>query len=133
MLKILFYIWQFPQLLLARIVIILTKAKRDRYYKGKKVYCFKKSFISGVSLGEYIILHEKYDKMTLDHEYGHTIQSKIFGPLYLIIIGIPSALFNNTWDRLFHKNWKVKDRIKWYYSRYPEKWADKLGGVERFT
>ena len=23
------------------------------------------------------------------------------------------------------------DRIKWYYNRYPEKWADKLGGVRR--
>jgi hypothetical protein len=132
MLKLLLYIWQFPQTILAQIVIALTKAsEEENLYKGKKIYRFKSSFISGVSLGEYIILKEKHDKTTLDHEYGHTIQSRIFGPLYLIVIGIPSAVFNNLWDRVFHKNWKTKERIAWYYSRYPEKWADQLGGVKR--
>jgi hypothetical protein len=49
----------------------------------------------------------------------------------VIVIGIPSAVFNNLWDRLVHKKWPSTDRLKWYYNRYPEKWADKLGGVTR--
>ena len=33
---------------------------------------------------------EELSKRLLVHEYGHTIQSLILGPLYLIVIGIPS-------------------------------------------
>jgi hypothetical protein len=133
MLKVLLYIWQFPQILLALILIKKILAKRlEGLYRDKKVYCFKSSYISGVSLGEYIILREGHSETTLDHEYGHTVQSRIFGPLYLIVIGIPSAVFNNLWDRKFHKTWTDQKRIEWYYSRYPEKWADRLGGVNRF-
>lgn len=28
-------------------------------------------------------------------------------------------------------SWKYSARKKWYYSRYPENWADKLGGIIR--
>jgi hypothetical protein len=130
--KILLYIWQFPQILLALLIINITNKKAQILYKDKKIYFFGKNILSGVSLGEYIILSEYVkDKATLDHEYGHTIQSRIFGPLYLLVIGLPSAIGNNLWDRLFHKKWTFLRREKWYYSRYPEKWADKLGGVNR--
>lgn len=40
----------------------------------------------------------------LVHEYGHTIQSMILGPLYLIVIGIPSTL----WGFLMGKKRKEK-------------------------
>ena len=36
------------------------------------------------------------DRMTrelLVHEYGHTIQSLVLGPLYLLVIGLPSLLW----------------------------------------
>lgn len=36
---------------------------------------------------------EELSTRLLVHEYGYTIQSLIFGPLYLIIIGIPSTLW----------------------------------------
>jgi hypothetical protein len=52
--------------------------------------------------------------------------------LYLLAVGIPSGVFNNLWDRLFHRNWDAAKRHVWYYSRYAEKWADALGGVARF-
>ena len=50
---------------------------------------------------------------------------------FIVLIGISSAVFNNLWDRLFHRNWSTVERNKWYYNRYPENWADKLGGVVR--
>jgi hypothetical protein len=126
-------IWQLPQILLALLVIIITKATRtnNEAYKGRRIYRFKKSFISGVSLGEYIIVRENANDTTIRHEYGHTIQSLYFGPLYLIVIGIPSAVFNNLYDRLFHKKWSYASRTWWYYNRFPEDWADILGGVFR--
>jgi hypothetical protein len=54
----------------------------------------------------------------------------ILGWLYLPLVGLPSII-GNIWDRLFHKKWSSDRREKWYYSRYPENWADKLGGVIR--
>jgi len=35
---------------------------------------------------------DEIEQRTLVHEYGHTIQSIILGPLYLLIIGIPSSI-----------------------------------------
>ena len=88
----------------------------------------------GVSLSKYFILlskeYERFLDLTVKHEYGHAIQSVYLGPLYLIIIGLPSVL-GNLYDRIFHKNWKSVDRIKWYYNQPVEKWADKLGRVDR--
>jgi hypothetical protein len=30
-----------------------------------------------------------------------------------------------------HKKWSTERRQKWYYNRYPEKQADRLGGAIR--
>jgi hypothetical protein len=130
--RFLLYIWQLPQHLLALILIKIWKPFDQEVYQHCNVFWIKKKGI-GVSLGNYIFLDKNYSKATIKHEYGHSIQSRYFGWLYLITVGIPSAVFNNLWDRLFHKNWSSNDRLKWYYNRYPEKWADKLGGVIRNT
>jgi hypothetical protein len=131
--KFLWYFWQFPQSLLALILIAVLKPERREVYRGRVYYFYsRKTFISGVSLGEFVILPERYDNRAVrDHEWGHTVQSRMFGPLYLLVIGIASAVFNNLWDRVFHKGWTAARRTVWYYGRYPEAWADRLGGVER--
>jgi len=126
--------WQWPQCCLARILIAFYKAEYRADYKGVPVYIIPDdAFVSGVSLGGYILLKSFHNEMTYAHEWGHTRQSRIFGPLYLIVIGVASAVFNNLWDRLFHKNWSHERRTQWYYSRFPEAWADRLGGVNRAT
>jgi hypothetical protein len=89
------------------------------------------SFVSGFSAGQYIFLNDGHDSTDIRHELGHSLQSMYLGPLYLLIVGIPSAA-NNLWDRWFHKHWMPGKRIRWYYCRFPEHWADKLGGAERF-
>ena len=138
--KILLFIWQLPQHLLALILKFIWKPVSMEIYKDKKVYRIKQKGI-GVSLGNYIFLHTNYSDQTVKHEYGHSIQSIYFGPLYLLFVGIPSAIFNNLWDRLFHKSWSNAKRQIWYYGRWPEgcftdtKWkkltADYLGSVKR--
>lgn len=139
-LKILSWIWQLPQNLLGFLLSRNYIYKSIRYiyidgeYKGAYVY-FKPFFRSGVSLGDYIILDYWYcgkgcTQQIFDHEYGHSRQSLILGWFYLPLVGLPSII-GNIWDRLFHKKWNSDQREKWYYSRYPEKWADKLGGVVR--
>lgn len=91
--------------------------------------CFK----AGVTLGQYIILDPVWQNVTrthfmntVKHEYGHSIQSKYLGWFYLLIVGIPSVI-RNILNRINNK----KFNSKWYYSGYPERWADKLGKVVR--
>lgn len=129
------WIWQLPQNLVG---FLLTRKYYTKSSKktsdGYVMVYFKPFFHSGVSLGNYIILDEWYVgrdcTKTVCHEHGHQKQSLILGWLYLPLVGLPSIL-GNIWDRLFHKKWDNQCREKWYYSRYPENWADKLGGVVR--
>jgi len=49
----------------------------------------------GISLGNFAFFHPDMadNEFTIRHEMdGHTVDSKIFGPLYLLIIGLPSLL-----------------------------------------
>ena len=79
----------------------------------------------GVSLGKYLFCGNlNYLPNRVLHEYGHSRQSLILGPFYLIVIGIPAY----AWNRMKRLGWfKSID----YYSFYTERWADSLGGVER--
>jgi hypothetical protein len=79
----------------------------------------------GLSLGEYIFIGTgNFGGTTTLHETGHTRQSRLLGPLYLLLIGLPS-LIGNIYNRIYHKG------SAWYYKQPWEAWADKLGGVVR--
>ena len=130
------WLWQLPQNLIGFLLTRKHEYKSGRYIDGRWVDVYYKSFFrSGVSLGDYIILDYWYcgkacSTQAVAHEYGHSKQSLILGWFYLLLVGLPSII-GNAWDRLFHKKWSSDQREKWYYSRYPESWADKLGGVVR--
>ena len=135
MIRFLLFLWQLPQDLVG---FVWTRFMEKKNINGITVY-FGKCFKCGVSLGDYIILDNVYKETTkkhllktVKHEYGHSKQSRVFGLFYLLFVGLPSVIGNIT-DRMFHGDWSIAQREKWYYSRYPEKWADKLGGVVRFT
>ena len=74
----------------------------------------------GISLGPFAFC-SKYSaskECVVAHEVdGHTVDSKIFGPLYLLIIGLPSLL-NAAFD--FTEN---------YYDFWTEKLANKHAGL----
>jgi hypothetical protein len=128
--EILLYIWQLPQNLLGLIMLLFMKPHISKEkYKGITVVVSKK-MRGGISLGNYIILSESYgDKTTRqdvwDHEWGHTRDSRLFGPLYLIIIGLPSLIWAWMYGRF------VPYTYNGYYKFYTEKRADRLGGVIR--
>ena len=98
-------------------------------YKGI-TYVVSKKMSGGISLGNYVILSNSYrDKnryqKVWNHEYGHTRDSKMFGPLYLIAIGLPSLIWAWMYGTI------VKPTTNGYYKFYTEKRADRLGGVKR--
>lgn len=104
--------------------------KRFQYYSGKiwKIDSYRTDLkVGSITLGKYIFLADAhwYDKDVLLHEYGHVLQNYILGPLYLIVIGLPSLL----WAGFIHKLVNKKKKVS-YYSFYTEKWANKLVGID---
>lgn len=122
--NLILFIWQLPQHLLAILYIgYLVMMCKDlgvdsRYKQAIVIPCVMRG---AVTLGCYIFvgLNSEYRK-TVKHELGHTIQSKILGPLYLIVIGIPSITYCGL-RRIFPSL-----RKKNYYDFYTEKWANNL-------
>lgn len=130
--KILEYIWQLPQNLLGvlwkkvkKSSIITEVSNNDIKSVNAKAYLVRAG--GAVTLGKYIFIGQTYrdQGMIIRHECGHVKQSKILGPLYLIIIGVPSIL--HAWLNDYigccskHK--------EGYYHWYTEKWANNLMGL----
>lgn len=132
LIEIFFFIWQLPQNLLGLFLLLCYKDE-ECYYKlnGRRFY-FTPKMPSGISLGNYIILNRDDRKELLQHEYGHSIDSRIWGPLYLLVIGLPSAL-GNLYSRKYYRTWKYSDYCEWYYNQPWEKSADRKGKVDRKT
>lgn len=130
----LLWLWQLPQNLCGIIYRSISEDNRicviennDSRSVGAKVYLQKTN--GGISLGKYIFINQDYiDKeIVIKHECGHVKQSKILGPLYLLVIGIPSILhaWLNNYIGCCWKNGEYN-----YYHFYTEKWANKLMGIE---
>lgn len=117
--------WELPQHIAGFIVTKIYKAQYVSDYKTAKVYHWDHKKGHSMSLGKYIFMYRPSNIKTLKHEYGHTIQSKYLGWLYPIVIGLPSFVWCNCFEGYRERKGKS------YYSFYTEKWADKLGGVER--
>lgn len=128
--EILLYLWQLPQNLLGLLLLLWYKREKIYHKLNGRTFYYTDEMPSGISLGNYIIMNREDREDGMRHEYGHSIQSRILGPLYLLIIGIPSAC-GNLYDRLFHNKWPWSKQMRWYYNQPWEKWADKLGGVVR--
>lgn len=123
-------LWQLPQNLIGLLIKIICKTPLYTTYKDAKVYTWK--LRSGISLGQYVFLPYKdvnpenfYVQQDIKHEYGHCIQSKYLGWLFLLIIGLPSLI----WAGCFKKHREKTGKS--YYDFFTESWADSLGGVER--
>ena len=129
-LSILLWIWQAPQNVVGlalrlwyrgRIAVVLLY---DHHCGGVTYRVVPDLPGGGISLGATVLVRYYFIESPelYAHEYGHVKQSRILGPLYLFVIGIPSLLW---------ACWYRKHKRGSYYAFYTEKWADKLGGVVR--
>ena len=127
--RLLCFAWQLPQHLLALALLLLWRRVRvPQVCAGFVVIRLGPGF-PGLCLGRYIFVGEPVSRRIIKHEIGHSRQSRLLGPLYLLIIGLPSLCLY-LWDRRMHKGWEAEERERWYYGKWPESWADRLGGVK---
>lgn len=131
-------IWGAPQTLLGAVLYLATMGRPRFSYHGALCTIWKHA--SSVSLGLFIFVSENplkqglvipvgkqspaiyVDQRLVAHEFGHCIQSLIFGPMYLVVIGIPSLL----WASLPTLRKRRAHTGKSYYSFYTERFANYL-------
>lgn len=120
--------WGLPVNLVGGIIyLICTKILKRRHQKfGYSNIVYLPWNQGGLSLGLFIFMRENHENAnwtynTRIHEYGHTWQCLLLGPLYYIIIALPSAI----WCNLF-ANYRKKNNIS-YYAVYCESWANAWG------
>ena len=114
-------IWQLPQLIIGILMAPFVGKKTlvaDRHFN----FCWRGTNMNGgISLGPIAYVSEISKEPTIAHETdGHTVDSKIFGPLYLLIIGIPSILWA----------WSYDSKKHCYYDFYTEKRANKFAKLK---
>lgn len=122
--EVFLFAWSLPQNILGCLLWCICQCGGAYVHvESGRVVTFWRS-TGGVSLGSFIFMNQADSDNTFKHEFGHTLQSRILGPFYLFVIGIPSIMW--AWVRRKCRMWDVS-----YYSFYTEKWADKLGKVSR--
>lgn len=111
------WLWQLPQHLCAMVYLNKPFDRVDNPVRHYERHGW--SYGGAVTLGEYIFTNKNASVKTLTHEYGHVIQSRMLGPLYLLVIGLPSII-----HAAIHSG-VCGDKP--YSHFYTEKWADSLG------
>lgn len=124
-LVVLLYLWQLPQNIVGALLVLILEPELSFPWNGVRIH-YAQRMHGGISLGRYVILANRFLQIgdSEKHEYGHCLQSKMLGPLYLLIIGLPSLF----WAVFYRDDETDPDG---YYRFFTEKWADRLGGVNR--
>ena len=131
-----FLIWELPQNILGALLFIFFAVFSDYseiFDDDDSLEMYSPMMRGAISLGifrvyayKYLGNGARYVELVRKHEKeGHRKQSMMLGPLYLIVIGLPSLI----WAALHSSVRRL--RTVDYFSFYTEKWADRLGDVKR--
>ena len=131
--KFLFYLVQFTWGLAQNLVGLIAFLALSKKYRHEK---FENAFVTfvdtekpfgGISLGIFIFVNGKRkDEWLHDtcvHEYGHTIQSLVLGPVWPFVIALPSVIWCNFPPLTRYR----KEKDVSYYALYCEGWANVWG------
>ena len=120
-------VWGLPQTLFGFAVFLRWRSAPHSRYHGAIVTEWKKR--TGLSLGLFLFVPEGTGgKDFLVHEYGHSIQSLVLGPLYLLVIGLPSAVWCNLPCCGTLRKRKRISYQSFFTERSANKWGEKVTG-----
>ena len=114
---------------IAGLILFLANVDKKHYLYNGAVATDWNCKRGSVSLGMFIFISaaDPDREFTKRHEYGHTLQSVILGPLYFLMIGLPSIL----WCALPRcVNYRQQNGVS-YYRFYTERWANKLARLDK--
>ena len=119
---VILFIWQILQNIIGFIMWAYFKIRGDLEVIVKNTYSkvYRSKYMSGgISLGCFAFVsdYSAAKKEAVLHEQGHMWDSKVMGPLYLFIVGIPSILN------------AALSFTSCYYDFYTERSANKHAGL----
>ena len=132
--RALLLIWELPQNILGAFLFIFFAVFSDSVIldDDDPLEMYSPMMRGAISLGifrvyayKYLGNGARYVELVRRHEKGHRKQSMMLGPLYLIVIGLPSLIWS-----VLHSSVRRLRTVD-YFSFYTEKWADRLAGVKR--
>jgi hypothetical protein len=128
-------LWELPQNALG-VLTFASERLRGRVVRVERVdgRFVVETTGTAISLGHLVFWSRRssrwhdLDERNRQHELGHAVQSRMLGPLYLPVVGVPS-----TARAMYALGYREVTGRKWtgYYDGFPERWADELGGVQR--
>ncbi len=125
--RFLFRLWQwtwgFPQSLLGLILYLCNFDRPHDEFHNCIVTHWK--IRGSLGVGMFLFIGEGSDRQVTVHEFGHSVQSLILGPLFLPIMGIPSFL----WCNLPPCRKLRREKGVSYYRFYTESTANRLGAL----
>lgn len=121
--RIILTIWQLPQEIIGALWCLLFTNHRAILRQNGAVFFASPKVKGAFTMGSFVFLSPKYitNEPTYDHEFGHVLQSRAWGWLWLLVFAIPSGL-----HCLFHNHGS-------YYHFYTERDANRRGGVPNYT
>ena len=126
---LIYWTWCLPQTILGAILFLLVKISdgkaHQHFYNQFTILTESKYIFGGISLGMFIFtgsinVSDQKREYFFRHEMGHVRQSLFLGPLYLILIGVPSII----WSCLKKLGFFSNVPYGWFYT---ERWANFLG------
>lgn len=126
--RVLFYLLQFTWGLPVNLIGLLVFLSCRKYSHSETFHNSIVTYLpgdrGGLSLGIFIFLstHNTQESRGLcAHEYGHTVQCLFLGPLYWVIVAVPSVIWYH-----FFAGYRKKYRVS-YDALYCEHWATAWG------
>ena len=125
--------WGIVQNVLGFLLFLTVLRKRHYLFRTSLVTEWK--FPYSASYGMFVFLNReedtsdpkkvlhKWEYDMLVHEYGHSIQSMLLGPLFLPVIAIPSVIWATA---PFFEKLRNRKKLS-YHWLYCEKWANAMG------
>lgn len=115
--------WGCLQTLVGAVIFLCHPHRNYSIFHGAVVSCWGMRYSASVGMFLFISERDAHNQRLLVHEYGHTVQSLLLGPLYPLLIGLPSML----WMMLPCCRHMRKRKHLSYYAFYTERWANHLG------
>lgn len=123
LLRVVSAIWGLPQTLIggSMAAVLALRGAPHRSFRLSCVTSWRMG--AGLSLGLFVFVPRGAESRLVVHEYGHTVESLILGPLYLPLVVVPSLI----WAGLPACARLRRRRNISYYDMPIEHWANVLG------
>ena len=112
-------------------LVCLAKGNKPKIFHGN-IYFDRVRPRGSNNLGPFFFLGENAMEITPYHEAGHGLQNIVLGPLYPLVVGLPSEIWYQHFNKKYAEQmssdiWDPKERAAAYDKMPIEHWATSWG------